>query len=95
LGVAIHAQIIPLQLPPSAPGEHRADDRKDLGNGHVRPPTTDDPIGALKAYRRAQGLCYIFVDKWSPGHKCAASVQLRAVEVVFAIMRAYQPDEDD
>lgn len=48
---------------------------------------------ALKAFRRAQGLCYLCADKWSPSHKCSGSVQLNAVQEVFAIL--HQDDSDN
>ena len=85
----------PLLPPPRGPGDPRPDDRKVTSNGHTRPPTTDDKVGALKAYRRAQGLCYICADRWAPGHKCAATVQLHAVEEVFAMLSHQSVKEEE
>lgn len=44
------------------------------------PATTDEHTSALKAYRRARGLCFICGEKWVPGHKCATTVQLHVVQ---------------
>ncbi len=43
---------------------------------------------ALKAQRRAQGLCYICAEKWSTTHRCANSVQLHAVQELFSVLDA-------
>jgi hypothetical protein len=51
-----------------------------------------DKIGALKAQRCAQGLCYICADKWSPTHKCANRVQLHAVQELFTVL--FESEED-
>lgn len=51
-----------------------------------------DKIGALKAQRRAQGLCYLCAEKWSPTHKCANTVQLHAVQELFTVL--FESEED-
>lgn len=51
-----------------------------------------DKIGALKAQRCAQGLCYICAEKWSPTHKCANRVQLHAVQELFTVL--FESEED-
>ena len=85
----------PLQPPPRGGSDSRAEDCRAAGNGHTRPPTTDDKVGALKAYRRAQGLCYICADRWAPGHKFAPTVQLHAVEEMFAMLSLHNSREED
>ena len=37
-------------------------------------PNSTSALGALKAYRRALGLCYKCAAKWSKDHKCALEV---------------------
>nr|CAE02920.3 OSJNBb0108J11.12 [Oryza sativa Japonica Group] len=65
---------LPLPLPPgkgvlSAVG--KVDDKKGIDGG--RPVGGSNKMVALKAQRRAQGLCYICAEKWSPTHRCANS----------------------
>ena len=36
-----------------------------------------DRVASLKSYRRARGLCDRCAEKWSHGHRCATTVQLR------------------
>ncbi|XP_039815512.1 uncharacterized protein LOC120678398 [Panicum virgatum] len=45
----------------------------------------DDKLQALKAYRKAKGLCYKCGEKWNPGHKCHSSVTLHAMEEVWQL----------
>jgi hypothetical protein len=70
---------VPLPLPPppktdkpAVAGQH-SDHRASNG---TRVPAPDDKIAALRAYRRARGLCQFCAEKWSRGHKCASSVPL-------------------
>jgi hypothetical protein len=53
----------------------------------VPPPRSmEDKIKALRAYRRAKGLCDRCAEKWFKGHTCAASVQLHAMQQVFELL---------
>ncbi|BAS79307.1 Os02g0566300 [Oryza sativa Japonica Group] len=78
----------PLPLPP---GRHlgviqsaRVDEKKE---GEIkRLSASSEKVSALKAQRRAQGLCYICAEKWSPTHKCANTVQLHAVQELFSVL---------
>ena len=45
-----------------------------------------DRVASLKSYRRAQGLCDRCAEKWFPGHKCASTVQLHAIEEVWDLL---------
>lgn len=68
-----------MPLPPPRPSgsiEAKSDGVKAV-------PSTDK-MATLRAYLKAQGLCYICAKKWSHNHKCANSVQLHAVQEVFA-----------
>ena len=40
---------------------------------------------ALRAYRRAKGLCDRCAEKWHRGHSCGATVQLQAMQEVFEL----------
>lgn len=78
----------PLPQPPGKSGSfslmNRPEEKRSTDT--VRSPTNStDKVTALKAYRRAQGLCYICVEKWSPTHKCAALVQLNVVQELFSL----------
>jgi hypothetical protein len=50
------------------------------------PITADDRASALKSYRRSRGLCFICGEKWSPGHRCATTVQLHVVQELLDAM---------
>ncbi|XP_015618641.1 uncharacterized protein [Oryza sativa Japonica Group] len=78
----------PLPLPPGkgggVPVSNRADERRSSDT--VRSPTSlTEKVSALKSYRRAQGLCYVCAEKWSPNHKCASSVQLNVVQELLCL----------
>ncbi|CAO1939527.1 unnamed protein product [Urochloa humidicola] len=47
--------------------------------------STLDKFANLKAYRRARGLCDKCAEKWRPGHQCAPSVQLHAVQELLEL----------
>lgn len=54
----------------------------------------EDKFSAIKAYRRANGLCYKSGDKWSPNnHTCSNSVPLHLVEEIWAIMNEEEDTE--
>jgi hypothetical protein len=42
----------------------------------------DDKLAALRAYRRAKGLCQRCVEKWSRDHQRPPTVQLQALQKV-------------
>jgi hypothetical protein len=46
---------------------------------------------ALRAYRRAMGLCYKCNEKWGKEHKCAPMIQLNAVQELWDL---FQSDDD-
>lgn len=41
---------------------------------------SEDKWGALHAYRRAKGLCFVCGEKWSKDHQCKQSVSLHVVQ---------------
>lgn len=52
--------------------------------------SSDSTLRAIKAYRRAVGLCFKCGDKWSKDHQCSPGVLL-AIE---AIWQDFQDDDD-
>lgn len=85
----------PLPLPapprvdkPPAPSLVSADDKHaaDPGKQSV------DKFAALKAYRRARGLCDKCAERWRPGHQCASTVQLHVVQELMDLL---SPDVGD
>lgn len=52
-----------------------------------------DRVASLKSYRRARGLCDKCAEKWFPGHKCASTVQLHAIEEVFDLLNLDESSE--
>jgi hypothetical protein len=81
----------PLPPPPRTekPSTTQADDRRSSEAARAR--CGEDRLAALRAYRRAQGLCQHCVERWMKGHKCAYKVQLHALQEVLDI---FQPSED-
>ncbi|XP_040381702.1 uncharacterized protein LOC121054888 [Oryza brachyantha] len=61
------------------------DDKKTVDP--VRTQSRDDKITALKAYRRAKGLCFTCGERWGRDHKCASTVQLHVVEELMQIVQ--------
>lgn len=55
------------------------DDKKQGGRGV----TVDDKLSALRSFRKARGLCIRCGEKWATGHKCAAELQLHALQEVW------------
>ncbi|WVZ73357.1 hypothetical protein U9M48_021672 [Paspalum notatum var. saurae] len=46
-----------------------------------------DKMAALRAYRRARGLCDKCAEKWSRDHKCAPTVQLHVLQEVYELFQ--------
>ncbi|WVZ95116.1 hypothetical protein U9M48_040918 [Paspalum notatum var. saurae] len=62
------------------------------------PKSAEERWSALRAYRRAKGLCQFCAEKWSKGHKCADTVQLNAMQEVlelFPVQADLQSDGSD
>jgi hypothetical protein len=66
--------------------EHHASDSTQV-------PAPDDKIAALRAYRRARGLCQFCAEKWSRGHKCASSVPLQAMHELWEMLQVDMDSE--
>ncbi|WVZ90409.1 hypothetical protein U9M48_036715 [Paspalum notatum var. saurae] len=51
-----------------------------------------EKMAALRAYRRARGLCDKCAEKWSRDHKCAPTVQLHVLQEVYEL---FPPDSEE
>jgi hypothetical protein len=83
---------LPLPAPPSKQAKlssSTTDDRRSMDAARAH--TTDERWRALRAYRRAKGLCQFCAEKWSKDHKCADTIQLHALQEVFEL---FQMDSD-
>jgi hypothetical protein len=81
----------PLPLPPP-PHIDKQDvpillEEKKLCDGK----SPEDRMAALRAFCRAKGLCVRCAEKWSREHKCAATVQLHAVQELFELFDMEEP----
>jgi hypothetical protein len=85
----------PLSLPPPPPSswdESMGSAAFDVKQGpDATRFTPTNKLSALRAYRKARGLCQFCAEKWSRGHKCAPTVLLQAVQEVWELL---QPDFD-
>ena len=88
---------LPLPPPPAAaptksalPMEGRSADHRALEAAHPQP--TEDKIAALRAYRRARGLCFTCGEHWGRDHRCGPTVQLHVVEELLAMMHSESVD---
>ncbi|XP_040248832.1 uncharacterized protein [Aegilops tauschii subsp. strangulata] len=81
---------MPLPAPPGRPppaATTATDDRRGATTDSSRSGNTvEDRLSALKAYRRAKGLCYLCGEKWGREHKCATTVQLHVVQEMFDVL---------
>lgn len=52
----------------------------------------EDKLSALRAYRRAKGLCYTCGERYNRDHKCGPTVQLHVVEELLEMLSAPSVD---
>lgn len=74
----------PVGRPPGPVPGVRTDDRRGAASAQV--PSTDDKVQAMRAYRRARGLCYTCGEKWGRDHVCGPTVQLHVVEELLELL---------
>ncbi|WVZ88094.1 hypothetical protein U9M48_034647 [Paspalum notatum var. saurae] len=55
------------------------------------PKSAEERWSALRAFRRAKGLCQFCAEKWVKGHKCANTIQLNVMQEMLELFPA--PDE--
>lgn len=53
----------------------------------------EDKLSVLRSYRRARGLCERCVEKWVHGHKCAATIQLHAIQEMRELFNVEEPED--
>lgn len=53
----------------------------------------EEKLAALRAFRRAKGLCVRCAGKWSREHKCAATVQLQDVQELLELFNLEDTEE--
>jgi hypothetical protein len=82
----------PLPLPPTP----RVDSSGvNAAAEQVRGHPQDDKWAALRAFRRAKGLCVKCAEKWSPEHKCPPSAQLNAIKDLWDLFQLEDTEEND
>lgn len=90
--------------PPTAPPKQAVSskacstDRRAVEAAHAPP---EDKMAAVRAYRRARGLCFTCGERWGRDHRCGPTVQLHVVDELLDMMRSEPshisdevPDED-
>lgn len=82
---------LPLPLPPRGDRPMMPDDA-GRRTEQQRPRVMDDKVAALRAYRRARGLCHRCAEKWSPDHRCPQAIQLHAMQELWDLCQL--EDED-
>ena len=81
---------LPAPRPPLPPSPTPATDRRGVES--VRSSTSPEAkAAALRAYRRAMGLCHKCGEKWNREHVCAPTVQLHVVQELWELFQL----EDD
>jgi hypothetical protein len=68
-------QYLPVPQKQSALPPIHAKDKQIQATSHA-----EDKLAALKAYRRAKGLCFTCGERWARDHQCKSSVQLHVVQ---------------
>lgn len=74
----------PLPVPPTSAdyqGVPVLPDEKKLCEGK----SPEEKLAALRAFRKAKGLCMRCAEKWSRDHKCSAQVQLHVVQELLEL----------
>jgi hypothetical protein len=74
----------PLPLPP--PPQATVPKSEPIPKHFDHSTAADSKLGALKAYRRARGLCEKCAEKWHRGHTCSATVQLHVLQEVWDLL---------
>lgn len=81
-----HKQDVPAMLRADKLSSSSAKDRR--AQDVVKSRSTGERWTALKAYRRAQGLCQNCAKKWSKDHICADKIQLHALQELLEVFHS-------
>lgn len=76
----------PLIMPPPT----KVDERRVVDPQRQQP--QEDKIAALRAYRRARGLCFTYGERWGRVHRCGPTVQLHVVEELLAMVQGSESE---
>jgi len=82
---------LPLPPPPSQDKQSTPvhPDEKKLCEGK----SVEDKLRALRAYRRAKGLCIKCAERWSRDHVCSPTVELHAMQEVLDLFNVEELDD--
>jgi hypothetical protein len=58
----------------------------------TRSASTDDKWAALRAYRKAHGLCFTCGERWARDHQCKGTVQLHVIQEILGL---FPPEETE
>ena len=81
---------LPLPLPPRG---DKPQLQQSVEPGHSK--HLDEKMAALRAYRRARGLCIKCAEKWSRDHKCPESVQLQVMQELYDLFQLEEECTDE
>jgi hypothetical protein len=85
---------LPLPPPPPRPALPAASRAEDSRRQETQGPTSvNDKLAALRAYRKARGLCFTCGDRWSRDHRCGPMVPLHVVEELLAMVQAEEESD--
>jgi hypothetical protein len=85
---------LPLPPPPPPPAPPAAPRAQDLRRPAMQgPASVDDKLAALRAYRKARGLCFTCGDRWNRNHRCGPTVPLHVVEELLALVQVEEESD--
>jgi hypothetical protein len=64
----------------------------EIRSGSTRSASTDDKWAALRAYRKARGLCFTCGERWARDHQCKGTVQLHVIQEILGL---FPPEETE
>jgi len=82
----------PLPQPPSA-ADQRATLVLPVEKQLCEGKTPEQRLAALRAFRRAKGLCLKCAEKWSRDHVCSQTVQLHLVQELLELFNLEMVDQ--
>jgi hypothetical protein len=74
-----------LPLPPAISHKVAGNTEDRRGNVHGTSKSDEGKLTALRAYRRAKGLCFRCGERWGHTHRCSTSVPLHLVEEMWEL----------
>ena len=83
---------LPLPAPPTASTPLQLTNKPAVEP--AKPATADDKWAALRAYRRARGLCFTCGERWGKDHQCKGTVQMHVLQEVLDLFQSSDTDDD-